>query len=52
MKSEVNEKIACGEASAEIFGNISHWHIPILAMTADATQSSNEGAEIAEWMTT
>ncbi|KOM46329.1 hypothetical protein LR48_Vigan07g003300 [Vigna angularis] len=42
MESEVNEKLACGQASAEMFGNISYWHIPVLAMTADATQSSNE----------
>lgn len=25
-----------------MFGSISYWHIPILAMTADSTQSSNE----------
>ncbi|KAG4964236.1 hypothetical protein JHK84_038862 [Glycine max] len=42
LESEVNEKIACGQASAEMFGSISYWHIPILAMTADSTQSSNE----------
>lgn len=42
LESEVNEEIACGKASAEIFGNISCWHTPILAMTADVTQDSNE----------
>ncbi|KAF7827371.1 histidine kinase 2 isoform X1 [Senna tora] len=42
MEEEVNEKIASGEASAAMFGNVVHWHIPILAMTADVTQSSNE----------
>ncbi|XP_068485856.1 histidine kinase 2 isoform X2 [Phaseolus vulgaris] len=42
LESEVNEKIACGQASAEMYGNISYWHIPVLAMTADATQSSSE----------
>ncbi|XP_027329982.1 histidine kinase 2 isoform X2 [Abrus precatorius] len=42
LESEVNEKIAYGQASAEMFGNISYWHIPILAMTADVTQDSNE----------
>lgn len=42
MESEVNEKIARGQASAEMFGNISYQHIPILAMTADATLGSNE----------
>jgi histidine kinase 2/3/4 (cytokinin receptor) len=42
MENEVNDKITCGEASAEMFGNVSYWHIPILAMTADVTQASNE----------
>lgn len=42
MEKEVNEKIACGEASAKMFGDVVHWHMPILAMTADATQASNE----------
>ncbi|PNY07808.1 histidine kinase 2-like protein [Trifolium pratense] len=42
MENEVNEKITGGEALAEMFGNVSYWHIPILAMTADVTQSSNE----------
>ncbi|TKY45335.1 Histidine kinase 2 [Spatholobus suberectus] len=42
LESEINEKIACGQASAEMFSNMSYWHIPILAMTADATQDSNE----------
>jgi len=42
LESEVNEKIAYGQASAEMYGNISYWHIPVLAMTADATQSSSE----------
>ncbi|XP_038707678.1 histidine kinase 2-like isoform X1 [Tripterygium wilfordii] len=42
MESEVNEKIASGEASPEMFGNVTHWHTPILAMTADLIQASNE----------
>lgn len=42
LEKEVNEKIACGEALAEMFGNVTHWHTPILAMTADVTQASNE----------
>ncbi|XWS36701.1 hypothetical protein CRYUN_Cryun20dG0108100 [Craigia yunnanensis] len=41
-ESEVNEKIASGEASIEMYGNVSHWHIPILAMTADVIQATNE----------
>ncbi|XP_022758935.1 histidine kinase 2-like isoform X2 [Durio zibethinus] len=41
-ESEVNKKIASGETSIEIYGNVSHWHIPILAMTADVIQATNE----------
>ncbi|XVF71767.1 hypothetical protein PTKIN_Ptkin12aG0065500 [Pterospermum kingtungense] len=41
-ESEVNEKLASGEASVEMDGNVSHWHIPILAMTADVIQATNE----------
>lgn len=39
---QVNEKISSGEASAEMFGNVDAWKTPILAMTADVTQASNE----------
>ncbi|XP_050903508.1 histidine kinase 2 isoform X3 [Lathyrus oleraceus] len=42
MENEVNERIACGQALAEMFGNNSHWHTPILAMTAHVTPASNE----------
>lgn len=31
-----------GEASAEMLGNIGGWRTPILAMTADVIQASNE----------
>ncbi|MFQ6633812.1 hypothetical protein Gotur_010641 [Gossypium turneri] len=41
-ESEVNEKLASGEASIEMYGNVSHWHIPILAMTADVIQATYE----------
>ncbi|XWS75863.1 hypothetical protein CRYUN_Cryun01aG0128500 [Craigia yunnanensis] len=41
-ESEVNEKLASGEASIEMYGNVSHWHIPILAMTADVIQATND----------
>ena len=41
-ESEVNEKIASGEVLLETFGNVAHWHTPILAMTADVIQASNE----------
>lgn len=42
MESEVNEKIVSGEASIEMYGNVHQWHIPILAMTADVIQTTNE----------
>ncbi|OMO62536.1 hypothetical protein COLO4_33016 [Corchorus olitorius] len=42
VESEVNEKIASGEASLEMYGNKPHWHVPILAMTADVIQATNE----------
>lgn len=34
--------IDSGEASIEAFANVSHWHTPILAMTADVIQATNE----------
>ncbi|XP_054818633.1 histidine kinase 2-like isoform X2 [Prosopis cineraria] len=42
LEREFNDKIAHGEASTEMFGNVAPWHMPILAMTADATQASIE----------
>lgn len=42
MEKQVNEQIASGEVSIEIFGNVAWWHVPILAMTADVIQASNE----------
>ncbi|KAK6259574.1 hypothetical protein SCA6_014048 [Theobroma cacao] len=42
VESEVNEKIVSGEASIEMYGNVHQWHIPILAMTADVIQTTNE----------
>lgn len=42
MEKKVNEAISSGEASAEKFGNMAQWHTPILAMTADVIQASNE----------
>lgn len=42
MESEVKEKIASKEPSIEMFGNVQTWHTPILAMTADVIQASNE----------
>ncbi|KAK9284454.1 hypothetical protein L1049_023627 [Liquidambar formosana] len=42
IESKVNEKIESGEASIEMFANVAHWHTPILAMTADVSQTRNE----------
>lgn len=42
MERKVNEAIASGEALIEMFNNVAHWHTPILAMTADVIQASNE----------
>lgn len=42
MEAEVNKQIASGEASKEMFGNVAHWHAPILAMTADVIQATSE----------
>ncbi|KAJ4832880.1 Histidine kinase 2 [Turnera subulata] len=42
MEKQVNEQIASGEASMEMFGNVPYWHTPILAMTADVIQATSE----------
>nr|POF04978.1 histidine kinase 2 [Quercus suber] len=42
MESKVNKEIVSGDASIEMFGNKAHWHTPILAMTADVIQATNE----------
>ncbi|KAF8043034.1 hypothetical protein BT93_A1391 [Corymbia citriodora subsp. variegata] len=42
LEREVNSKIATGEASSDAFHNVVHWHTPILAMTADVIQATNE----------
>ncbi|KAJ7964720.1 Histidine kinase [Quillaja saponaria] len=42
LESKVNEETECGKASVEMFGNVACWHTPILAMTADVIQASNE----------
>ncbi|EEF30693.1 histidine kinase 1, 2, 3 plant, putative [Ricinus communis] len=39
---QFNEQIASGEVSMEMFGNVAYWHTPILAMTADVIQATNE----------
>ncbi|KAL3501008.1 hypothetical protein ACH5RR_035457 [Cinchona calisaya] len=42
MESKINSQIQQGELSIDAFGNISSWHVPILAMTANVIQATNE----------
>ncbi|XP_074582207.1 putative histidine kinase 5 [Curcuma longa] len=41
MENTVNKLIASGDVSPEIYGK-SHWHVHILAMTADVIQATHE----------
>ncbi|KAK2969319.1 hypothetical protein RJ640_030860 [Escallonia rubra] len=38
----ISTRIQHGELSAETYGNVSSWHVPIMAMTADVIQATNE----------
>ncbi|KAL2547212.1 Histidine kinase 3 [Forsythia ovata] len=42
MESSFNNRIHIGELSVEAYRNISTWHVPILAMTADVIQATSE----------
>ncbi|XP_043723721.1 histidine kinase 3-like [Telopea speciosissima] len=42
MELDINCRIQHGEVSAAAYGNISNWHVPILAMTADVIQATHE----------
>ncbi|RZS17781.1 hypothetical protein BHM03_00049970 [Ensete ventricosum] len=42
MEDRVKELINSGDASLEMYANIAHWHVPILAMTADVIQATHE----------
>ncbi|KAL6520550.1 Hexokinase-3 [Orobanche minor] len=42
MESSIEKGINSGELSVEAYGNVSNWHVPILAMTADVIQATNE----------
>lgn len=42
LEREINKKIASGEVSTDMFSKVSSWHVPILAMTADVIQATNE----------
>ncbi|PIN11495.1 Sensory transduction histidine kinase [Handroanthus impetiginosus] len=41
IESSINKGIQSGELSAEAYGNV-NWRVPILAMTADVIQATNE----------
>lgn len=42
MEHTCNDAIQNGEASLEAYENVSNWHVPILAMTADVIQATYE----------
>ncbi|OVA20168.1 X8 [Macleaya cordata] len=42
FESKINEQIKLGEASIQMFGNVTHWHTLILTMTADVIQATHE----------
>ncbi|KAI7741789.1 hypothetical protein M8C21_000633, partial [Ambrosia artemisiifolia] len=42
LESMANEQIESGEVSIKMYGNTRHWHTPILAMTADVIQATDE----------
>ncbi|KAL6883401.1 hypothetical protein ACP4OV_010815 [Aristida adscensionis] len=43
VEKEIHDMIQAGQLSPESFGNKTHWHVPILAMTADVIQATFEG---------
>ncbi|KAL0447262.1 UNVERIFIED_CONTAM: Histidine kinase [Sesamum latifolium] len=42
IEGSINNGIQGGEVCAEAYGNVTKWHVPILAMTADVIQATNE----------
>ncbi|GFP88390.1 histidine kinase 3 [Phtheirospermum japonicum] len=42
IESKIKNGIEGGELSVEAYGNVSSWHVPILAMTADVIQATSE----------
>lgn len=42
MEQNVNSRIQHGEVPIEVYNNITNWHVPILAMTADVIQATYE----------
>lgn len=43
IEKEINDMIQTDEVSTQNYGDRAHWHIPILAMTADVIQATFEG---------
>lgn len=42
IEQDINDQIKHGELSVEACEDISSWHVPIMAMTADVIQATNE----------
>jgi histidine kinase 2/3/4 (cytokinin receptor) len=42
IEKKINHMIQMGEISADNYGSKAHWHVPILAMTADVIQATFE----------
>lgn len=42
MEDYINDHIKHGKVSMEDCGNVLHWHVPILAMTADVIQATHD----------
>ncbi|THU64363.1 hypothetical protein C4D60_Mb01t25700 [Musa balbisiana] len=42
MDVQMPEMDGSGDSSLELYGNVVHWHIPILAITADVIQATHE----------
>ncbi|XP_075496462.1 histidine kinase 3 [Primulina tabacum] len=42
IESSINNRIRSGEVVVEAYQNVSNWHVPILAMTADVIHATSE----------
>ncbi|GMJ13298.1 histidine kinase 3 [Hibiscus trionum] len=42
VEQNINNRIQFGELSVDACNNVSNWHVPILAMTADVIQATHE----------
>ncbi|KAG4158947.1 hypothetical protein ERO13_D02G147800v2 [Gossypium hirsutum] len=42
VEQNINNHIKFGEISVDDYNNVSNWHVPILAMTADVIQATHE----------